>query len=254
MSVEQAALLATIFLVVAAVYSTVGHAGASGYLAVMALVGVAPGVMRPVALALNIVVAAIASVRFAQAGYFNARALVPFLIGSIPFAALGGAWRIGGSAYRVLLGCVLLVSAGILAWRALNAAQLLATESRPITRIPIAAAVAIGAGIGLLSGLTGTGGGIFLSPLLLLAHWANARQTAGISAPFILCNSTAGLLAGTLTWASVPPQLPWLAVAVIAGGLLGSWLGTRRLAPPALLGTLAVVLVLAAGKLLLTHA
>jgi hypothetical protein len=119
--------------------------------------------------------------------------------------------------------------------------------------IPIGPAIGIGAVIGLLSGLTGTGGGIFLSPIVLLSGWAGPRQTAGVSAPFILVNSIVALVATQVTWSTLPAELPWLALAVVLGALVGTWLGLKRLSAPALLAALAVVLLMAAGKLLLTR-
>lgn len=242
-------LLACGFALVAALYSSVGHAGASGYLAMMALAGVAPVVMRPTALALNIAVAAIGTYRFSRAGLTHWRALLPLVAASVPLAFLGGTIDLPAHGYRGLVGVVLLVSAAILAWRASgHAPGEVAVE--PEVNLPLAAAIAIGLVIGLLSGLTGTGGGIFLSPLLLLAGRAGPRRTAGLAAPFILLNSLAGI-AG-LGWSrdSFPPGLLWLVLAVLAGGLIGTRLGTQRLPARVLLGLLAAVLVIAGAKLI----
>jgi uncharacterized membrane protein YfcA len=245
----QVVLLAAAFVVVAALYSSVGHAGASGYLAVMALLGVAPLVMRPTALALNILVASVTVFRFARAGYFSWRGLWPFLLGSVPLAAVGGALRLTDRTYYLAVAFALVVAALTVARRAWSAP--LASDDQPIAP-PLLAAIGIGALIGLLSGLTGTGGGIFLSPIVLLMGWAGPRQTAGISAPFILANSSVALLAGSATWAEIPRELPIFLAAVLAGAGLGTWLGVRRLSPRALVALLAVVLALAAGKLVLT--
>lgn len=242
-------LLAAAFVVVAALYSSVGHAGASGYLAVMALLGVAPAVMRPTALALNILVASVTVLRFARAGYFSWRGLWPFLLGSVPLAAVGGAWRLADRAYYLAVAFALVVAALTVVRRAW---QSLPVDDGRVVAPPIGPAVGIGALIGLLSGLTGTGGGIFLSPVILLMHWAGPRQTAGISAPFILANSSVALLAGSATWASIPVELPVYLLAVLAGAGLGTWLGVKRLSPRALLVLLAVVMAIAAGKLVLT--
>ena len=164
---EPALLLAVAFLVVAVLYSSVGHAGASGYLAAMALASVAPATMRPTALVLKLAVGTIALLRFSKAGYFSWSLLWPFALGSVPLAFVGAALTLPGHWYKVLVGVVLLVSAVRLTW-----------EPSGPTRIPHPApswvAILCGAGIGLLSGLTGTGGGIFLSPLLLLTGWACA--------------------------------------------------------------------------------
>lgn len=187
MSTETLLLLAAAFFCVATLYSSIGHAGASGYLATMALVGDAPDSMRPIALALNILVACFTVARFAQAGSFFWRGLWPFLLGSVPLAAVGGAWQLATHVYYVVAGVALLLSAFVLMWRVFfhEVPQVAAAA------IPLGPAVLIGAAIGLLSGLTGTGGGIFLSPVIVLAGWAGPKHTAGISAPFILVNSKA---------------------------------------------------------------
>lgn len=249
MTADQLLILLPLFFLLAGLYTSVGHAGASGYLAVMALLAVAPDTMRPTALALNILVASFTAWRFAQAGYFSWRALWPFLLGSVPFAALGGSQRLTEGLYLVLVGIVLLMSAFVLAWRASGRVP----GERPVDqpRVPVGPALGIGAAIGLLSGLTGTGGGIFLSPVLLLAGWAGPRHAGGITAPFILVNSTTALLAGTATWATLPLEWPWLALAVMAGAVLGTWLGLKRLSTRWLLAAMAFVLTIAAAKLVL---
>ncbi|HEX9207727.1 MAG TPA: sulfite exporter TauE/SafE family protein [Steroidobacteraceae bacterium] len=243
--------LALGFALVAALYSSVGHAGASGYLALMALAGLAPAVMRPTALVLNLVVALIGTYRFSRAGLTSWRALLPLVAASVPTAFLGGSIHLSLPGYRKLVGLVLLASAVVLGWRAwknLNATQ----AAEPPIAIPVPMALGIGGAIGLLSGLTGTGGGIFLSPLLLLAGWAGPRRTAGLSAPFILLNSFAGLAGLGWSNASWPAELPWLVVAVLAGGVLGTRLGTQKLPARALVALLAVVLLVASLKLLAT--
>jgi uncharacterized protein len=235
-------LLAALFLVAAALYASVGHAGASAYLAAMAIVGVAPVVMRPTALALNLFVASIVMVRFARAGHLPWRDLVPLVAGSIPAAFLGGLIELPGEIYRPLVALVLLAGA----WRLATAQT---DGDGPVRGVPVVAGVAAGAGIGLLAGLTGTGGGIFLTPLLVLAGWTGTRDAAGLSGSFILVNSLAGL-GGLLTSGLVlPPALPLWAGAVVAGGLIGSWLGATRYSVLSLRRALAVVLVLAAAKL-----
>jgi len=250
MTVEQHMVLLPAFFALAALYTSVGHAGASGYLASMALVGIAASTMRPTALALNILVAIFTTWRFWRAGFFNWRALWPFLLGSVPLAALGGALRLTASLYFVLAGTALALSAVILAWRAWGGPP--PEDPAEKAHVPLAPAILCGALIGMLSGLTGTGGGIFLSPIVLLAGWAGPRHTGGITAPFILANSTIALAAGTATWASLPPELPWLMVAVLAGAAAGTWLGLRRLSTRWLLAAMALVLTIAAGKLILT--
>ena len=248
-TVTEVGILVCAFFVVATLYTTVGHAGASGYLATMALVDVAPEVMRPTALALNILVAAITVYRFRRARYFSWTALWPFLLGSIPLAALGGAMRLPPGAYYAVVGAVLLASAAALVWRVYGSG--FRRDDAGIS-VQKAFAVPIGAVIGLVSGLTGTGGGIFLSPILLLLRWSGPKTTAGISAPFILVNSAVALVAGSVSAGTLPAELPWLAAAAVSGTLVGTWLGLSKFSQRGLITTLAVVMVAAGGKLLAT--
>ena len=237
-------LLAALFLVAALLYGSVGHAGASAYLASMALVGVAPEVMKPTALVLNILVASIVTIRFARAGYVRPLALLPFLVGSVPAAFIGGGLTLPTTLYQPLVGAVLLVAAARFGWTAANAGA----DFPP--RAPWPGAVASGAGIGLLAGLTGTGGGIFLTPLLLAAGWAGTRFAAGTSAAFILANSVSGLAGNLASVGSLPPAIPlWLGAAAV-GGAIGSQLGSRRMPAPWIRRALAVVLLVAGLKLI----
>jgi hypothetical protein len=249
MDLQQLAILCAAFFVVATFYTTVGHAGASGYLAMMALIGIAPDVMRPTALALNIVVAAFTVYRFRKARFFSWPGLWPFLLGSAPFAAVGGIQSLSRGTYYVAMGIVLLIAAGYLAWRAFGARPVMAEGVVKIRKIP---AVLMGCLIGFLSGLIGVGGGIFLSPILLILGWAGPKTTAGISAPFILVNSAVALLAGSLTVQELPGELPLLAAAAVGGAFVGTWLGLERLKQKGLLVALAVVMSLAGAKLFLT--
>jgi uncharacterized membrane protein YfcA len=238
------ALLPLTIFVAAVLYSSVGHGGASAYLAVMSLAGLAPGVMRPAALVLNLIVATIGAFRFARAGHFQWRLFWPFAAASIPFAFLGGAITLPDIVYRRVLGIVLLFAAYRL-WRVFRGSE--AKLHAP----PLAAALLWGAAIGTLSGLTGVGGGIFLSPLLLLAHWAEPRPTAAVSAAFIWVNSFAGLLGKPASLAALPAGIALWALAAAVGGIVGAGLGSRRLPSLVLRRLLAVVLVVAGGKLLL---
>ena len=240
-----AIILALAIFVMAALYSSVGHAGASGYLATMALAGLAPAVMKPTALTLNILVALIATVRFYRAGYFSWRILLPFALSSIPFAFLGGALTLPGSVYQKVVGLALLFAAFRL-W--MHAAARADAEAKTI---PLPAAVALGAGIGLLSGITGVGGGIFLSPILLLARWAETRQASGVAAAFILDNSVAGLAGHLASVRNVPESIYLWGAAAVVGGLVGTELGRRRLATVTLRRVLSAVLVIAGLKMLL---
>ncbi len=241
----------TILIFAAAVlYSSVGHAGASGYLAAMAVMGMAPEAMRPTALALNILVSVITTLRFVRAGHFRWRAFYPFAVASIPFAFLGGSLNLPTSVYKPVIGAILLVSAA----QMVRSAQRVLThdaESGAIA-VPLLPALAVGAGIGLLSGLTGTGGGIFLSPVLLFMGWAETRRTSGLSAAFILVNSIAGLAGTTFSFAAFPAATPiWLLTAAV-GATIGAHLGSRVLKGPALRYLLAAVLTIAGLKLIFT--
>jgi uncharacterized membrane protein YfcA len=241
------ALLAAGMLVAAFVYASVGHGGASAYLAAMALAGIAPAEMRPVALLLNVLVSSIATYKFWRAGHFNWRLFWPFAVSSIPLAYLGGALTLPGSAYKVLVGLVLLY-AGWQLWFSAGKGD----EMRPVRPVPVPLAIAIGAALGILSGLTGVGGGIFLSPLLLMLGWAGTKQTSAVSAPFILVNSVAGLIAVAVTKSAALPSYVWLlACAVAVGGWLGAEYGSRRFANPVVRRFLAVVLAVAGGKMVL---
>jgi uncharacterized membrane protein YfcA len=246
--VEAWELAALIFLA-AVLYSSVGHAGASGYLAAMAIVGLAPETMRPTALTLNILVATIATVRYARAGQFDWRTFWPFALASVPAAFLGGMLHLPTTLYRPIVGVILLLAALELVRSARRSAVQEAGASR--SDVPVMPALFIGAGIGLLSGLTGTGGGIFLSPVLLFFGWAQTRKTSGVSAAFILLNSIAALAGTTFAVSALPPAIPlWLTAATL-GALLGTQLGTRLLPVPALRYALSLVLVVAGSKLIL---
>ena len=236
-------LFAIALLFAAALYSAVGHGGASAYLALMALAGFAPAEMRPLALTLNLFVSSIAFLQFRRVGAFDLRLFLLFAVAAIPMAYLGGSIDLGVDWHRRLLGMVLLASAAALAFRP----ERNFAETRPPQTF---IALPTGAFLGLMAGLTGTGGGIFLSPLLILFRWCDPRMAAGISAAFIFCNSAAGLLGQGAQLSSMPDSTPWYILAVIAGGALGSRLSAVHLPRKALLRLLALVLVIAGGKLL----
>ena len=247
MSPEEFTLTALIFLA-ATLYSSVGHAGASGYLAAMALFGLSPEVMRPTALALNILVASLATYRYTRAKQNDWRLLIPFVIASVPAAFIGGMIHVPSAFYKPLIGVVLLFSAFQLARTAKKSKQL----DRTIQRPSLGAALVTGSGLGLLAGLSGTGGGIFLSPLLLFMGWAPTRSVSGIAASFILVNSISGLLGNMSSIHSLPSALPFWAGAALLGGLIGTQLGTRTLTIPGIRYMLALVLVIAGWKMILT--
>src|SRR5258708_40204886 len=224
----------------------VGRGGAWAYIAAMALAGIAPAAMRPIALVLSILVSAIASYKFWRAGYFRWRLFWPFALVSIPLAFAGGAITLPGHAYKVLVGVVLIYAAWQL-WRSARAGE----EMREVREPPVALAMAVGGALGLLAGLTGVGGGIFLSPVLLILGWAGTKQTSAVAAPFILVNSLAGLAAGfTMKSASLPTQIWVLCIAVLIGGWLGAEYGSRRFANPFIRRMLAAVLAVAGAKML----
>jgi uncharacterized membrane protein YfcA len=239
-------VLAAFFFVAALLYASVGHAGASAYLATMAILGVPAEVARPTALSLNIVVASFVSLRFWRAGFVQLRVVLPFVIGSVPAAFIGGAIDVPSEIYEPLLGIVLLVAAAGFVRTARSTAQ----ETPAPVRVPVLLAVVAGAAIGLVSGLTGTGGGIFLSPLLILAGWATTRQASGIAAVFILANSIAGLAGNVASVGGVPSALPLWILAVLGGAIVGAEIGSRRASPPQLRLALAGVLVIAGLKLI----
>ena len=238
-------LLAAGMLLAAFGYAAVGHGGASAYIAAMALAGIAPQEMRPIALVLNVLVSSLGTWKFYRAGHFRWHLFWPFAVVSIPFAYLGGAITLPGQAYKVLVGIVLVYAAWQL-WRSGRTGD----EMREVRRPPLLLAMVTGAAMGLLAGLTGVGGGIFLSPLLLMLGWAGTKQTSAVAAPFILVNSLAGLAAiFVVKGAGLPSYAIPLGIAVVAGGWLGAEYGARRFANPLVRRVLAVVLALAGGKM-----
>lgn len=209
----------------------------------MALLGVVPDAMKPAALALNVLVAGIGTVLFYRAGRFSWETFWPFAALSVPFAFLGGAATLPDPLYRPVVGVVLFYAAVRIVRPS--------AASVPLRRLPPIVALAAGAAIGLLSGLVGVGGGIFLSPLLLLAGWADVRTASGVAAAFIVVNSVAGLLGQAAQGAVLPPFLPALAVAAVAGGWIGARAGSGRLPTPTVRRLLAAVLVVAGLKMVL---
>ena len=244
MSAELLYTLAAAIFLIALLYSSVGHAGASGYIALMSLAGLAPAVIKPTALALNILVAGIASWQFLRAGHFAWRSFWPFALLAVPMAYVGGHVALPTRAFQWLLGAVLLASA---------ARFLVQSRDDPEAHdAPLVPALAAGGVIGLLSGLTGTGGGIFLTPLLLQMRWAQAKRAAAVSAVFILLNSAAGLAGNYASTRHLPTEIVPLLGAAALGGLIGAHLGSRRLAATWIKRFLAAVLLIAGLKLLFT--
>ena len=246
---EPTALLIILAIfIVAVMYSSVGHGGASGYLAVMAFFAtVTPEITKPTALVLNLFVASIATYQFWRAGYFSWRIFWPFAAASIPAAFIGGMISLPTNVYKIVLGVVLMLAALRLAWKL--------TAGIEAKQPNILIALAIGTVIGLLSGLVGVGGGIFLTPVLLLANWAETKTAAGVSAAFILVNSISGLLGNWLLGkgaavSTLPTDVWFWIVSAVVGGLLGSTLGAKKFDSLTMRRVLAVVLLFAGVKLI----
>jgi uncharacterized membrane protein YfcA len=239
----EAAVICAIF-VVAVLYSSVGHGGASGYLAVLAFVSVSPAVTRPTALILNLFVASIAFAQFYRSRHFDWKIFLPFAAASVPFAFIGGMIHLPTTAYKIILGVTLMFAA-------LRLAINLKSDIEP--RAPkIWICLLIGAILGLVSGLVGVGGGIFLTPILLLMNWAETKKAAGISALFILVNSISGLAGNYAQVFQIPANAWFWIIAAIAGGIVGSTLGSQRYNSLTLRRVLALVLLVAGIKLILT--
>jgi len=245
MDIESILILTVMIFVASTLYSSVGHAGASGYLAAMALFSMAPLEMKPTALALNVLVAVIATTKYLRANRFSWPLFWPFALISTPFAYLGGLLNPPAIYYNPIIGAVLIYAA----WHIVKDANKPIYTPQP----PHILAIAIsGAGLGFLSGLTGIGGGIFLSPLLITFHWVEAKKVSGITSAFILVNSTAGLI-GFL--ASSTPQLPdglpfWAAAAAI-GGFIGAGYGSKHFGNPATKYLLGLILLIAGIKMVM---
>ena len=242
MPIDLLIFLTLAVFVIAFLYSSVGHAGASGYIAVMTLFSLTPDEIKPTALALNILVAAIGSWQFWRAGHFSWKLFWPFALLSFPLAFLGGYLNLPAHLFKILIGIVLLFSA--IRFLMPQLVEEKATEPS----LPVA--ISVGAGLGLLSGLTGTGGGIFLTPLLLLMRWATTKNAAAVSVLFILLNSISGLLGNFSATKNIPSFILPLAIAVVIGGVMGAYLGSKKLAPYAIKRLLAVVLIIAGLKLI----
>jgi len=245
---ETDLLLGVLFFLVAVLYSSVGHAGASGYIASMALLGFAPEAVRPTALALNLLVGGIGLFRWWRGGHVHWRNVLPFVIASAPAAFFAAQVQLAKDNYSFLLGVILLVAAlGV--FRSARRAALSDAEVAG-RKVPWPVGLLVGAAIGVLSGLTGTGGAIFLTPLLLFARWMPTREASGTSVAFVWINSLTGLAGLLRATGTLPTMLPlWLGVVAV-GALLGSQLGLRWLPVKGLRYALGVVLLVAAAKLL----
>jgi uncharacterized membrane protein YfcA len=237
--------------VVALLYASVGHAGATGYIAVMSLLGLPPDVIRPTALVLNVVVAAIGTTQFVRAGHFRRSLFLPLAAGSVPCAVLGGTVKLPTAVFEALLGGVLFVSATRIVIeccrRGATEPEPAAKPGGPNARLPL---VLLGGSIGMFSGLTGVGGGVFLTPVLLALRAAPVKQVAAVTAPFILANSLAGLTGGLAAGGALPQVHLSLVASAVVGGTIGAQLGAFQLPVRVLRLLIATVLAVASVKLL----
>lgn len=244
MSVE---LFYVILFFVAFLYAAVGHGGASGYLALMAIYGIAPEEMKPTALILNLFVSITSFMHYYKGGYFKYKIFIPMAAASIPLAFIGGMITVEENIYKRILGVLLL-------FPVLRFFFFKNVEDNELKLHKVYFAIFIGGIVGLLSGMIGIGGGIILSPILLLLHWTNQKQTAAISAAFIFVNSVAGL-GGMLTQGiSFTKDMVLYVIVAFIGGFLGAYLGAKRFNHNVLKYVLATVLLLASYKLIFTSA
>ena len=244
MTPEMIPFLAACIFVVAVMYASVGHGGASGYLAVMALFSLHPEALKPTALMLNIVVAGVGTYLYCTAGQFSWRVFWPFMITSIPASFLGGAISLPPELYRPVLGMMLFYAA----WRLFVRRKHDEYEAKPPTFL---LAMVVGGVLGFASGIIGVGGGIFLSPLIILFRWARVREVSGIAALFILVNSISGLFGHLSSLQHVPDYAPMLAGVALVGGTIGALCGSRHLPVATILKAMSFMMVLAGGKMFL---
>ncbi len=240
------AALALLFALGAALYSSVGHGGASAYIAAMALFSVAPETMKPTALALNLLVAGFGAWRYWHRGLSNWKLVLAFAVTASPAAFVGGGIHLPAVYYKPLVGILLWLAAARLIWHPT------ALANRPVSGPSLWVSLPAGAVLGLLAGLSGTGGGIFLSPFIILLHWEEPRRTSGVVAAFIFLNSAAGLAGNAAAVGRLPSELPIFLAAVAAGAAIGTWLGVERLPRPWLLRALGLVEAIAGAKMLFT--
>jgi uncharacterized membrane protein YfcA len=239
-------IISMCLLLGAVLYTSVGHAGASIYIAILTLFGMSAAVIKPTALVMNICIATFASWRFIRNGFFDFKVLLPVAMGAIPFAFLGGYLNAPHHFYKIIVGAILIVSAFSLITP--KAERIGLITKRPNFLV----AVVVGAFIGFLAGLTGTGGGIFLSPLILFLGWSDPKKTSGISATFILLNSTFGLAGNYASIHNLPEQLPMFVLSAMLGAVIGTTLGIKFYSTNTIKKVLALVLLIAGLKLLLT--
>jgi Predicted permeases len=240
-------LLSVAFLFTAMLYAAVGQAGASGYIAIMGLVGFGPLAMKTTALSLNLIVAGIGTALFLRAGRLSWRNVWPFAILGFPFSILGGALHLPERLYFPLVGVILILSAVQMARTVVFGNK---TGAEPPVTPPLMAALVAGAIIGFVAGTTGTGGGVFLAPIILAMNWGTARQPAATTAVYNLMNSFAALIGAFAAWDHIPSALPAWLVAVAAGGTVGAYIGSRHLSDRWLRGVMSILLLTSGMKLI----
>jgi uncharacterized protein len=246
MTITDIILACSLFFVIAILYSSVGHAGSSGYLALMALLSFAPETIKPTSLVLNIIVASIASVKYIREGCFDKKVFLPFVLSSIPMAFIGGYITLNPKYFKLVAGLFLVIAALLLGVREYSR-----SKETEIKKMHLPYGLGIGGAIGLISGLIGVGGGIFLSPIIISANWTSVKKASGIAAVFILCNSVAGLSGHLAGLNKIDHYIIYWIPSVVIGGLLGSHLGTVKLNIKAIIAFLFLVLLTAGLKFLL---
>lgn len=238
-------LAVVLFTIIATLYASVGHAGASGYLAAMAWLSFAPDSIKPISLVLNICVATIVSYKYIKAGYFDQKIFIPVAIASLPMACIGGSMTIDPHYFKLIAGIFLIISATLLLLRQYIKPN---TEVNPM---PFGYGLLMGAIIGLISGLIGVGGGIFLSPVIIMANWTTIKKASGVAALIILCNSITGLAGHLSSLNKVDSNILFYIPAVILGSFIGSYLGTKFLSNKLIITCLFIVLFSAGLKFIL---
>jgi uncharacterized membrane protein YfcA len=248
LELERGKMMEVLFLVslfvIAFFYSSIGHGGASGYLAIMALFGIETIYMKPSALTLNLFVSGIAFYHFYKGGFFSWKIILPFIITSIPLAFIGAKIHVETKTYQWILGIFLSLAAARIIFSRMK-------ESGQIRKVPFLTGLLTGALLGFFAGMIGIGGGIILSPVLIIMGWANMKQAAAVSALFILLNSAAGLLGVYYSGARLTPDIVIWVILAFAGGTLGGYLGSRKFTQGFLRYILAGIMILASLKLII---
>lgn len=245
LQIENIYIFLLVLPIVSFLYASVGHGGASGYLALMALFSFAPETMKPTALLLNLFVAGISFYYFYKEGYFNEKLFISFAIASIPFAFLGGTFEIEAAIYKKVLAILLVFAI-------LKMLNVFGKETKKIKQLKLWQGLIVGGVIGFFSGLIGIGGGIILTPIILLLHWGNMKEAAAVSALFIWVNSAAGLIGQLSSGVTIEKESYLLVAIALIGGVLGGYYGSKKINSQNLRYILAFVLIIASVKLFFT--